>query len=71
MPITGTFAARSFFQDEQPWERFTRTLKRKGKARIAVSCILDFAGREAGRFEGEFVELDAQCREAQPKRPVM
>jgi thioesterase domain-containing protein len=60
MPIAGTFTARSFFQDERPWERFTRTLKRKGKARITVSCILDFAGQEAGHFEGEFVALDAQ-----------
>jgi thioesterase domain-containing protein len=71
MPITGTFTARSFLQDEQAWERFTRTLRRKGKARIAVSCTLGFAGREAGHFEGEFVALDAQGRKAQPKRPVM
>jgi thioesterase domain-containing protein len=59
MPITGTFTARSFLTDEQLWERFTRLLKRKGKARISVSCTLDFAGREAGYFEGEFVAVDA------------
>jgi thioesterase domain-containing protein len=71
MPISGTFTARSFLQNEQLWERFTRILRRKGKARIAVSCTLGFADREAGYFEGEFVALDAQCRKAQPKRPVM
>jgi thioesterase domain-containing protein len=58
-PITGTFTARSSLTDEQRWERFTDMLKRKGKARISVSCTLDFAGREAGYFEGEFVAVDA------------
>lgn len=55
IPITGTFTARSFFTDETRWERFTCMLERKGKARISVSSTLDFAGREAGHFEGEFV----------------
>lgn len=61
MPITGTFTARSFFPDEQLWERFTLMLKRKGKARIAVSCTLGFAGQKAGCFEGEFVAPDTQA----------
>ena len=60
MPITGTFTARSFFPDERLWERFTLMLKRRGKARIAVSCALGFADQEAGWFEGEFVAVDTQ-----------
>jgi thioesterase domain-containing protein len=58
-PIAGTFTARSYLRDAQLWERFLRMLKRRGKARIAVSCTLGFAGREAGYFEGEFVALGA------------
>jgi thioesterase domain-containing protein len=60
-PITGTFTARSSLTNEQRWERFTHVLKRKGKARISVSCTLHFAGREAGCFEGEFVAFDASA----------
>jgi hypothetical protein len=32
-------------------------LKRKGRARLTVSCVLEYDGQLAGRLEGEFVAL--------------
>jgi thioesterase domain-containing protein len=54
LPIAGSFTARSFIQTPA-WERFVLTLKRKGRARLTVSCVLEYDGQLAGRFEGEFV----------------
>lgn len=59
LPIAGAFTARSFIQTANAWESFTRMLMRKGRARITVSCILEFAGQSVGHFEGEFVALVA------------
>lgn len=57
LPIAGSFTARSFIQTPTAWEPFVRMLKRKGRARITVACILEFDGQAAGRFAGEFVAL--------------
>ncbi len=57
LPISGTFTARSFIATEAAWESFTRMLKRKGRARITVSCVVEYAGQVAGQLEGEFVAL--------------
>jgi thioesterase domain-containing protein len=57
LPIAGSFTARSFFQTPAGWESFVRMLKRKGRGRVTVSCILEYDGQAAGRFEGEFVAL--------------
>lgn len=56
-PIDGTFTARAFIEQAQAWSGFTRMLARKGKARIAVSAVLEFDGHIAARFSGEFVAL--------------
>lgn len=56
LPMHGEFTARSSVSDER-WDRFLRTLRRKGTARIAVSCDVESAERPSGRFEGEFVAL--------------
>jgi thioesterase domain-containing protein len=58
-PILGAFIARSLIGDESAWDAFLRTLARKGRARIAVSCSVEYQGRVAGRFEGDFVALGA------------
>ena len=58
-PIVGEFTARSFLEQAQ-WQQFTRMLARKGKARIAVSSVLEHAGQEVGRLTGEFVALGAE-----------
>lgn len=58
-PISGDFTVRATLHCEAAWESFKRMLRRKGRARIAVDCLLEFAGEAAGRFEGEFVALAA------------
>ena len=60
LPIGGDFTARASFDQAQEWQRFTRMLVRKGKARIAVSSVLEHAGQVVGRFSGEFVALGAE-----------
>jgi thioesterase domain-containing protein len=57
LPITGAFTARSFVRAPAVWEPFILMLKRKGRARLSVSCILEFEGQPAARLEGEFVAL--------------
>jgi thioesterase domain-containing protein len=57
LPITGTFTARSSLRTAGTWESFTQMLKRKGRARITVSCILESAGQPVGHFDGEFVAI--------------
>jgi thioesterase domain-containing protein len=57
LPIRGDFVARSSLSDPAKWERFRRTLERKGRARIAVSSVLEYAGEAAAYFEGEFVAV--------------
>lgn len=58
MPVAGAFSARSSLENPEDWQRFTRMLKRKGKARIAVQAALEYEGRVAGTLTGEFVALN-------------
>ena len=57
LPIAGPFTARSFIRTAATWEAFVVMLRRKGRARLTVSCILEYDGQPAGRLEGEFVAL--------------
>ena len=57
LPITGPFTARSFVRAPAAWEPFILMLKRKRRARLSVSCVLEFEGQPAARLEGEFVAL--------------
>lgn len=59
LPISGEFSATASAPSADAWEAFTRMLARKGRARIAVSSVIEFAGQVAGRLEGEFVALGA------------
>lgn len=59
LPISGTFTARSFITAETSWEAFIRMLTRKGRARIAVTSVLEYAGEVVGQLDGEFVALGA------------
>lgn len=56
-PIYGTFTARSFIMQPPAWEVFMRTLSRRGRARIAVSSVLEYEDQPAGNFEGNFVAI--------------
>jgi len=57
LPIAGEFSARSFIASETAWQTFTRSLQRKGRARVSIASTLIDRGRPAGHFEGEFVAL--------------
>jgi thioesterase domain-containing protein len=56
-PIHGTFTARSFLAQPEAWEVFMRTLLRRGRARIAVSSVLEYEDQLAGNFIGNFVAI--------------
>lgn len=57
LPIHGTFSARARIREPEAWDRFLRTLQRRGRARIRVHSHLVFEGAMAGRFEGDFVAV--------------
>jgi thioesterase domain-containing protein len=57
LPIAGPFTARSFVRTPAAWEAFILMLKRRGRARLSVSCVLEYGGQPAARLEGEFVAL--------------
>ena len=61
-PIRAAFTARSLLEQPAEWQRFCRTLARRGRARIAVSSVLESEGRIAGHFQGDFVALGANAR---------
>jgi thioesterase domain-containing protein len=58
--ISGDFTARAESPSAEQWDLFTRTLVRRGRARITIVSTLRFEGRAVGHFEGEFVALGAQ-----------
>ena len=60
LPIHGPFTASSRIRDAIGWEKFSKVLERKGRARIFVSSLLEYEGEVAGRFEGLFVALDGR-----------
>lgn len=62
-PIEGTFRSTAHLVEEE-WQRFARLFAKRGKARIAIRSEVEFAGRIAARFSGEFVALKAQVDDA-------
>ena len=59
LPLERGFTARSSLSRPEDWEKFRRTLARRGRARITVSSVLECEGRPAAYFSGEFVALTA------------
>ena len=62
VPITGEFLATAHLNNEADWDKFISLLKRRGKSRINVSSLLEYAGQEAGKFEGTFVAVGCEAR---------
>lgn len=62
VPITGKFLATAQLNNEAEWNRFISMLRRRGKSRINISSLLEFAGKEAGKFEGTFVAVGCEAR---------
>jgi len=56
-PINGAFTARSELANPDRWERFLRTLERRGRSRIGVDAVLTCEGELAGHLHGEFVAI--------------
>lgn len=59
-PITGEFVAEAALAEASDWPGFVRLLRRRGKARIAVTARIAGAARQGtdlGRFAGRFVAL--------------
>jgi thioesterase domain-containing protein len=56
-PIPGDFEAICRFADEGAWNRFLTTLRRRGRARIALAAQLLHGADEMGTFMGDFVAL--------------
>ena len=56
-PIQGEFSARSSLPHPEQWPSFLRLLSRRGKARVAVTAVVEYLGRSAAVFSGEFVAL--------------
>ena len=56
-PTEGRLPGGSTLDQTQEWANVKRRLMRKGKARIEVSTVIEYEGRVAGRFSGEFVAL--------------
>jgi hypothetical protein len=56
--MLGEFTARSSLADAAAWPRFLLMLQRRGRARVAVSCVLESEGLDCGSFEGTFVAID-------------
>ncbi|MGE0583383.1 MAG: YiiD C-terminal domain-containing protein [Steroidobacteraceae bacterium] len=57
LPIAGAFTARASLEAPPAWAPFVKLLQRRGKARIAVVATLEYEGRIAARFAGDFVAL--------------
>jgi len=56
-PIYGDFSAVCTLIDDTAWQRFLKTLERRGRARITMNAHLGFEGRQVASFEGDFVAL--------------
>jgi len=56
-PIHGDFTAVCTLADDPAWQRFIRTVERRGRGRITMNAHLLFEGRQVASFEGDFVAL--------------
>lgn len=57
LPIEGDFDAVAVAPDPDLWDRFTRTLTRRGRGRIDLDVELACAGVSVGRSRGAYVVL--------------
>jgi len=58
-PVQGRFTAVARLSEPQRWPQFLQLLARRGRARMAVTSILESDGQSAGTFHGEFVALSS------------
>lgn len=58
-PIAGEFEAECRGAPPEALEKFLRTLRRAGRARLTLAATLRFRGADAGAFTGDYVALTA------------
>lgn len=58
LPVEGAFRARCAAPDPERWDRFVRTLERKGIGRVSLEATVETGGKAVGRFEGDYVALE-------------
>ncbi len=63
LPIDGDFEAVARAPDERDWARFTSTIRRRGRGRIALEVRLERGGRVAGVCHGTYVVLPLSAEE--------
>lgn len=56
-PIPGDFTAHCDGLTAAPWERFLRTLRRHGKARLELHARLEYHGKTVAKFAGDYVAV--------------
>lgn len=56
-PITGEFSARCAAPAAETVEKFIATLRRHGKARMAVGAVLTRDGKTVATFSGDYVAV--------------
>jgi thioesterase domain-containing protein len=56
-PIHGDFSAVCTLIDDSAWQRFVRTIERRGRGRITMNAHLLYESRPVASFEGDFVAL--------------
>lgn len=56
-PVEGDFAAKAYFADPTQWDSFKHTLQQKGKSKIAVEAVLEYANQACAHYTGDFVAL--------------
>ncbi len=56
-PIHGTFRAICERVADEPWERFTRAIERRGKGRIRLRVRVEADGIVVASFRGSYVSL--------------
>jgi thioesterase domain-containing protein len=56
-PIHGDFSAVCTLMDDAAWQRFLKTIDRRGRGRITMNAHLRFDDRQVASFEGDFVAM--------------
>jgi thioesterase domain-containing protein len=57
-PIESDFSAHCLNPSLENWQRFLKTIDRRGKARIALEAEIYDRGSIAGKFKGEYVAIE-------------
>lgn len=56
-PVAGDFKATCSLPENELWERFTKTLTKRGRARITVKSTVDSTSGSGGIHEGTYVAM--------------